>query len=57
MTRETDSKTLALVPDWPASLDTQSRIETAIGRRDFQATMTQGLLRSQPVNLSPLERF
>jgi hypothetical protein len=33
---------LALVPDWPASLATQSRIETAIGRRDFQATMTQG---------------
>ena len=33
---------LALVPNWPASLDTQSRIETAIGRRDFQATMTQG---------------
>ena len=33
---------IALVPDWPASLDTQSRIETAIGRRDFQTTMTQG---------------
>ena len=33
---------IALVPDWPASLATQSRIETAIGRRDFQATMTQG---------------
>ena len=33
---------LALVPNWPASLDTLSRIETAIGRRDFQATMTQG---------------
>ena len=33
---------IALVPDWPASLDTQSRIETAIGRRNFQSTMTQG---------------
>ena len=33
---------LALVPDWPASLDTQLRIETAIGRRDFQSIMTQG---------------
>ena len=33
---------IALAPDWPASLAIQSRIETAIGRRDFQTTMTQG---------------
>ena len=40
--RERLKDALAFVPDWPASLATQSRIETAIGRRDFQATMTQG---------------
>ena len=55
--RERLKDALAFVPDWPASLATQSRIETAIGRRDFQATTTQGSLRSQPVNLSLLERY